>query len=144
MNWRRRLGRLGVTVGCAAAVALLAAACGGSRQLSASDYREHLSTIANQSNAAQHAVEKGFRSTSLQQLVKVLTVFGSSERRIGEEVVALKAPEDAASANTELAKGQQDTASELQALLPRIKKMPNAKAAIAFLSKTPTTKGGHE
>ena len=36
--------------------------------------------------------------------------------------------------------GQHDTASEVRALLPKIKKMPSAKAAIAYLSKTPTTR----
>ena len=123
---------------------MLLSACGGSSRLSANDYRAHLKTIANQSNAAQHAVEKGFQAASLPQLVKVLTVFGASEKRIGDEVAGLKAPKDAEAANTELANGQHDTASELQALLPTIKKMPSAKAAIAYLSKTPTTKGGHE
>jgi cell division protein ZapA (FtsZ GTPase activity inhibitor) len=122
----------------------LLSACGGSSRLSASDYRAHLRTIANQSNAAQHSVGKGFQSTSLTQLLTVLTAFGASEKRIGDEVAALKAPKDAESANSELANGQHDTASELQALLPKIKKMSSAKAAITYLSKTPTTKGGHE
>jgi hypothetical protein len=123
---------------------MLLSACGGSSRLSASDYRAHLETIANQSNAAQHAVEKGFQATTVPQLVKVLSVFGASEKRIGDEVAALKPPKDAEAANAELANGQHDTASELQALLPKIRRMPNAKAAVAYLSKTPTTKGGHE
>jgi hypothetical protein len=33
---------------------------------------------------------------------------------------------------------------QFQAVLPKIKKMPSAKAALAYLSKTPTTKGGRE
>ena len=123
---------------------LLVSACGGSGRLSASDYRAHLETIAKESDAAQHAVEKGFQSTSVPQLVRVLSVFGAAEKRIGDEVDALKPPKDAEAANTELATGQHDTASEVQALLPKVKKMPSAKAAIAYLSKTPTTKGGRE
>jgi len=123
---------------------LLVSGCGGSGRLSASNYRSHLETIAKESDAAQHAVEKGFQSTSVPQLVKVLSVFGAVEKRIGDEVAALKPPKDAEAANTELATGQHDTASEVQALLPKIKKMPSAKAAIAYLSKTPTTKGGQE
>jgi hypothetical protein len=63
-------------------------------------------------------------ATSVPQLVTVLTAFGTAERRIGDEVAALKPPTNAEAANTELAKGQQDTASEVQALLPKIKKMP--------------------
>jgi hypothetical protein len=97
-----------------------------------------------ESNSAQHAVEKGFQSTSVPQLVKVLTAFEASEKRIGDEVAALKPPTNAVAANTELAKGQQDTATELQAVIPKIKKMPSAKAAVAYLEKTPSTKGGHE
>lgn len=123
---------------------LLSACGGGSGRLSASDYRAHLKTIAKESDAAQHAVEKGFQATSVPHLVKVLTAFEAAEKRIGDEVAALKAPKDADGANTELAQGQHDTASELQAVLPKVKKMPSAKAAIAYLSKTPTTKGGRE
>ena len=128
----------------AVTMVLLASACGGSGRISASDYRAHLQTIGRESNAAQHAVEKGFQATSVPQLVKVLSVFGAAEKRIGDEVAALKPPKDAEAANTELAQGQHDTASEVQAFLPKVKKMPSAKAAIAYLSKTPTTKGGRE
>ena len=125
-------------------VVLLVSACGGSGRLSASEYKAHLKTVGKESNAAQHAVEKGFQATNVSQLLKVLTVFGAAQKRIGDEVAALKPPNDAEAANTELANGLHDTGSEVQALLPKIKKMPSAKAAIAYLSKTPTTKGGHE
>ena len=138
----------------AVTLVLLTSACGssggggtggsGSSRLSASSYKAHLKTIAKESNTAQHAVAKGFRATSVPQLVTVLTAFGTAERRIGDEVAALNPPTNAEAANNELAKGQQDTASEVQALLPRIKKMPSAQAAIAYLSKKSTTKGGHE
>ena len=123
---------------------MLLSACGGSGRLSASEYRAHLKTIAKESDAAQHAVEKGFAATSVPGLVKVLTAFGAAESRIGDEVGALKPPKDAEAANTELAQGQHETASELQAVLPKIKKMPSAKAAIAYLTKTPPAKGGRE
>jgi hypothetical protein len=117
---------------------------GSSSRLSASAYRAQLKTIAKESNTAQHAVEKGFRASSVPQLVTVLTAFGTTEKRIGDEVAALNPPTNAEAANTELAKGQQDTASEIQTLLPKIRKMPSAQAAIAYLSKKSTTKGGHE
>jgi len=132
---------------------LLVSACGSggggtgggtSSSLSASAYRAHLKTIAKESNTAQHAVEKGFRASSVPQLVTVLTAFGTAEKRIGDEVAALSPPTNAEVANSELAKGQQDTASEIQALLPKIRKMTSAQAAIAYLSKKSTTKGGHE
>jgi hypothetical protein len=135
-----------VRIWSAAAVVavLLVSGCGGSGRLSASDYQTHLETVGKESDAAQHAVERGFQATSVPQLVKVLTVFGASEKRIGNEVAALKPPKDAGAANTELANGLHDTGSEVQALLPKIKKMPSAKAAIGYLGKTPTTKGGQE
>ena len=60
------------------------------------------------------------------------------------EVAALKPPKDAETANAELANGQHDTASEVQALLPKIKEMPSAKIAIAYLNKKPSPKGGRE
>ncbi|HEY2373766.1 MAG TPA: hypothetical protein VGH82_14680 [Gaiellaceae bacterium] len=123
---------------------LLASACGGSTRLSASQYRAHLKTVAKESDAAQHAIEKGFQATSVPQLVTVLTVFESAQKRIGDEVAALKPPKDAEAANTELANGLHDTGSEVKAFLPKVEKMPSAKAAIAYLSKTPTTKGGRE
>src|SRR4051812_34062241 len=110
----------------AAMLLLLVSACGGGSRLSASDYRAQLETLAKESDAAQHAVEKGFQATSVPQLVKALSVFGAAEKRIGDEVAALKPPKDAEAANTELANGQYDTASEVQALLPKIKKMPSA------------------
>ena len=125
-------------------VVLLVSACGSSGRLSVSEYRAHLRTVAKESDAAQHAVEKGFRATSVPQLVKVLTVFGTAQRRIGDEVAALKPPKDADGANTELATGLHDTDSEVKAVLPKLEKMPSAKAALAYLSKTPTTKGGDE
>jgi hypothetical protein len=124
---------------------LLASACGGgSNRLSASAYRAQLKTIAKESDAAQHAVEQGFQATSVPQLVKVLTTFSATEKRIGDQVAALKPPKNAAAANSELASGQRDSASEVHAVLPRVKEMPSTKAAIAYLSKAPTTKGGRE
>ena len=137
----------------AVTVVLLVSACGssggggsggGSSRLSASAYRTHLNTLGKEADTAQRAVEKGFRASSVPQLVTVLTAFGTAEKRIGDEVAALSPPTNAEVANSELAKGQQDTASEIQALLPKIKKMPSAQAAIAYLSKKSTTKGGHE
>jgi hypothetical protein len=126
------------------AVLLLVSACGGSSRLSATEYRAQLKTVGKESNAAQHAVEKGFHATGVPQLAKVLSEFAAAENRIGGEVAGLNPPKDADAANNELANGLHDTASEVQALLPKIKKMPSASAAIAYLSKTPTTKGGNE
>jgi hypothetical protein len=125
-------------------VLLLVSACGGSSRLSASAYRAHLATVAKESDTAQHNVEKGFQATSVAQLAKLLVRFAAAEKRIGDEVAGLKAPKDAVAANTELANGLHDTASEAEAIAPKVEKMPSAKAAIAFLQKSAQTKGGRE
>lgn len=78
------------------------------------------------------------------QLVNVLGTFATTEKRIGDQVARLDPPKDAQAANAELANGQRDTASEVHAVLPTIEKMPSTKAAIAYLRKAPTTKGGRE
>jgi hypothetical protein len=139
--------------GLAATLVMLVSACGGSdgggstpasAQLSASAYKAHLQTVAKESDKAQHAVERGFRATSVSQLVAVLTAFGAAENRIGDQVGAFRPPTNAEAANRELAKGEHDTASEVQAILPKIKKMPSAQAAVAYLSKKPSSKGGRE
>jgi hypothetical protein len=123
---------------------LLVSACGGSSRLSASSYRSHLATVAKEADAAQGKVEKGFQAATVPQLVKVLTSFASAERRIGDEVAGLKSPKNAAAANMELASGFHDTAAEVHTFVPRVEKMPTAKAAISFLRKTAQTKGGRE
>ena len=125
-------------------VLLLVSACGGSSRLSASAYRAHLATVGKESDTAEHNVEKGFQATSVAKLAKVLTSFAAAEKGIGDEVAGLEAPKDAEAANSELANSLQDSASEADAIVPKIEKMPSAKAAIAFLQKSPETKGGHE
>jgi hypothetical protein len=135
-----------VRVWCIAAIVivLLVSACGGGSRLSATSYRAHLARVGRESDAAQRNVEKGFQAKSVSQLAKVLTSFAAAERRIGDEVAMLKPPKDAQAANTELANGLHDTAAEVHAFLPRVKKMPTPRAAIAFLQKSAQTKGGRE
>ena len=118
--------------------------CGGSSHPSAGAYRADLARVARESDAAQGKVGKGFQAASVAQLVNVLRSFAASEKHIGDQVAALKAPRNAQAANTELAKGMHDTAAEIHGFLPRIEKMPSAKAAIGFLQKTPQTNGGRE
>jgi hypothetical protein len=65
----RRVASLAVI---ALAILFVVLACGGSSRLSANAYRTHLAPVAKESDAAQHAVEKGFRATSVPQLSKVL------------------------------------------------------------------------
>jgi hypothetical protein len=123
---------------------VLMTGCGGSSRLSASDYRAQLATISKQADKAQGEVERGLRSTSVPQLTRVFTRFAAVENRVGDEVAALKPPKDAESANAQLAQGEHDLATAVRALVGRISKMPDAKAALAFVQKNGPTRAGHE
>jgi hypothetical protein len=135
----------------AGTLVLLVSACGGggggtsgasSSQPSATVYRAQLRKIAKESLAAQTAA---LQASSVQQLVTVVKAYVAADRRIGAEIAALNPPADAEAANSEFAKGFQDEAAELEALLPKIKKMPSAKAVNAYLSKgSRTAKSDYE
>lgn len=133
---------------------LLASACGsggsdsGASRLSPSAYKAKLKTIARESDSAQHALEAvlgtDFQSKTSAQLAKVLSTFAAAEKRIGDEVAAIKPPANAEAANRELAKGLRDTDENVRAIIPHVENLPNAAAGIAYLHKTPPTNGGKE
>ena len=128
---------------------LLASACGsgggsGTQTVSRLGYVAKLKTIAKESDTAQHALEKAFHAKSSADLARILSTFAAAEKRIGDQVAAIKPPSYAQAANAKLAKGLQDTASEVQAVVPKIKALPDANAGIAYLRKQPQTKGGQE
>src|SRR5215510_16072393 len=132
----------------AVTLVLLVSACGGggrgtpgttSSDSSASAYRAQLRNVGKEYEAAQLAALEG---RTVPQFVTVVTAFVAANRRIGAEVAALNPPADAEAANAELAKGMQDEAAELEALLPKIKKMPTGQAVNAYLSKRSTAAKG--
>jgi hypothetical protein len=143
-----------VWVGIAVAMVLLVSACGSSGsssssdRLSPSEYRAQLKTLAKESDTAQHKLETvltpEFQSKTSAQLAKVLDTFAADEKRIGDEVAALKPPKNAEAANSEMAKGFHDTSSEVRAVIPHIERLPAASAGIAYLHKQPPTTGGRE
>jgi hypothetical protein len=140
----------------AVAIVLLASACGGGgsdsdsggNRLSPSAYRAQLKTIGKESGKAQQGLEtligSDFQSKTTAQLVKVLTTFAAAEKRLGDEVDALKPPQNAVQANSELAKGFHDTDSEVRGVIPKVDHLKNAAAGILYLRKQPPTTGGKE
>ena len=79
------------------------------------------------------------------QLKQRVDAFAAATQRIGDEVAALKPPENAIAANTELAQGLRDIAAGTRAASAKIAKLKTAKAGISYLehSKGPV-KGSHE
>lgn len=123
----------------------LLAACGGSGRLSASAYRAQLAKIGKQANKAQAQVEKGLSAKTVAEIRARLSAFAGAEDRLGDEVSRLKPPKNAEAANTELARGERDTASATRSALAKLAKMKNVKQALSFLnSSLSSAKGAHE
>jgi hypothetical protein len=122
---------------------VLLAGCGGSKRLSASEYRTRLASLAKEADKAQGAVEKGFTAKSVAELRARLKTFATAEDRFGDEVGRLKPPKDAEAANAELARGEHDTAAAIHSVLPQLAKFTSPQAAVRFLNKQ-NPKGGHE
>jgi hypothetical protein len=127
-------------------LALGVAGCGGgSDQLSAAAYRSQLAKISKQADAAHGAVDRGAPAAkTVAQVEALLRRYGAAEARIGGEVSALNAPDNAKAANAELARGEQDDASEIHALLPKLAKFKTVQQTFAYLQKLGHTKGGQE
>jgi hypothetical protein len=117
------------------AVCALAAGCGGSNRLSASQYKGRLTTISRQADATEGALGKALTATTVAQIETRLQAFATADQGLAHEVVALKPPKNAASANAELARGESDTADEVRSMLPKLKGITSAKAALALLNK---------
>jgi hypothetical protein len=123
----------------------LAAGCGGGSRLSPSAYRTKLATIGQEANKAQTQVEKGLRAKSVAEIRTRLSTFADAAQKLGDEVAALKPPENAEAANALLARGEHDTASATRAVLPQLAKLKSVKAALSFLNKSQgNAKGGRE
>ena len=128
------------------ALVLAGAGCGGGNgRLSSADYKQELAMISKQSDAAHGAVEQGApNAKTVAQVQAVLRRFASAEDRIGDEVSKLKAPSDAEAANSELARGEHDDASEIRAVLPKLARFKTVQQAFGYLQQLGGTKGGQE
>jgi hypothetical protein len=135
---------------CIAAVAvLLLAACGGSgggggtsgttssgTQLSAAQYRAHLTKIKVEAASAQAHVGTGLQAKSVDDLKKTVDTFAAATQRIGDEVAALNPPPNADAANTKLAQGLHDIAAGTRVASAKVATMKTAQEAISYLEHT--------
>jgi len=121
------------------ALVLVLSACGGGKSggstLSKKDYKAKLAAIARQANAAQGSVSRGLNVSTVPALKATLQKFANDSRHIGDEVAALNAPKNAVSANSQLAKGEHDTAGAIDAALPKLGKFKNVHDALLYLQK---------
>ena len=104
-------------IACIAALAvLLLAACGGSgggatTQLSPAAYRAAIAKVRTEAVKAQTDVGQGLQAKTPDELKQTVDAFATATQRIGDEVAALKPPENAIAPNTELAQGLHDIAA---------------------------------
>jgi len=122
------------------------AGCGGGNgRLSSAQYKQELGKISKQSDAAHGAVEQSApNAKTVAQVQTVLRKFAGAEDRIGDEVSKLKAPQNAAAANAELARGEHDDAAEIRAVLPKLARFKSVQQAFGYLQQLGSTKGGQE
>jgi hypothetical protein len=140
-------GRKRHLVGGIALLLLLAlvAGCGGSSRLSPSAYRAQLVTIGREANKAQTQVEKGLHAKSVAEIRTRLSTFANAAQKLGDEVAALKPPNNAEAANALLARGEHDTANATRTVLPQLATLKSVKAALSVLNKSQSNaKDGRE
>jgi hypothetical protein len=126
-------------------VLLLAACGGGGNGVSKDEYTSELATISKQAGTAHAQLERdGPTATTVAQLQTALQRFAGAEDRIGDEISKLKVPNDARTANAELARGQHDDADEIRALLPKLSKYKSVQDAFTALQHLGSSKGGRE
>jgi hypothetical protein len=142
------MSRRGFAAGFVLALAVTAAAgCGGSSsfRLSASDYKAKIAAIAKEANQAQTGVDGAMHAKTTTSLAATLTAFADAEEKISKEIDALEPPENAQTANDELAKGTHDVSVAVEDVIPQVKSAASPAAAIALLDKSSEgTKAGQE
>lgn len=139
-----RAVRSGALLTAALATAVVAGCGGGSSRLSKSDYRTKLTAISHEAQQAQNDVAKGLGASSIDELHGRLIRFADASQRLGDEIANVKPPKDAEAANTELARGEHDTAHEVRTAAAAIQKLKTPQAAFRYLQKLSNLKGGHE
>jgi hypothetical protein len=138
--------KLAMTLALAATVAL--SACGGSGdgRLSGAAYKKQLAALSRQDDKAHANVDSLPHAKSVAQMTAGLTAFAAGEKRIGAEVAALKPPKDAEAANSQLARGFSDSATEITQVLAAIKPAKTPRQALQVIGKQfgSGTQGGKE
>jgi hypothetical protein len=118
------------------------AGCGGSGRLSKSDYRDKLTTISREAAAAQNDVGKALQAKTVAEIARRLRRFAKAERKLADEVAALKPPKEADAANAGLAEGLRDFGNEVDTVVPKLAKFSKPEDAITFLNRNPELAAG--
>jgi len=117
-------------------VIVMLAGCGGSGQLSASDYKAKLAALNKEVDTAEtHAQAAATQAQSVAQIRAALTQVAVVQARVGDAVEKLKPPKDAESANKLLARGAHDIAGETRAVLPALASVKTPRHALALLQQ---------
>jgi len=93
----------------------------------------------------QGDIQKAMHAKSIAEIERALRAYGSAQDRPGDQVAALQPPVNAQAANSELARGEHDTATEVRAVLPKLAGFNTPKSALPYINKQlGNAKGGNE
>jgi len=124
---------LGSTV---VACLLLVAGCGGSGRLSDGEYKARLNTLNQEVTNAETAAQTTVGPTATVSAIRsALTRVASVHQQVGDEVAKLKPPKEAADANALLARGSHDLASELRAVVQKLKPVTKTTVALGLVQQ---------
>lgn len=115
----------------------LVAGCGGASKprLTPNQYRAQLVVVARNAVKAQADVAAGLRAKSVAELRSRLTRFADAEKKLGDEVAALKPPKNAEAANATLASGEHHAADAIGSLVSKLSGATSVPAALGIVGK---------
>ncbi len=110
--------------------------CGGSGRLSGSEYKAKLAALNKEIGTAETRAQTAVTGArSVAQIRAALTQVAVVQDRVGDAVEKLKPPKNAEAANTLLARGAHDVASETRAVLPNLASLKTPRQALALLQR---------
>lgn len=127
--------RSSILIVSALVLSLLLIACGDDDRLSAEEYRGEFSTFSEEQGRAIGALNQAFRSDSVDEIRAGLETFAQSQDSLGDAVGNLEAPEDAESANEQLANAAHQRADEIRAVVDGLSGVTDPKEAVELVNK---------
>jgi len=144
------LNRLSLSLVIVTACAALAA-CGsdgsssGPSRLTATQYKQRLRAVSHREDRAHAALERAFRAKSATEIRRILSAFAADQQTVGAQLAALTPPQNAKTANAQLAGGFRATAAAIRRLMPRLAKAKTPKAEISLMmSAQGPQRAGHQ
>jgi methyl-accepting chemotaxis protein len=115
-------------------ILLLAAGCGGSKRLSADEYKARLKTLDQEVSKAEAAAQRAVESAAtVEQIRSALRRIASTQQHVGDEVAKLKPPKKAEAANALLARAAHDLAAEIRDVVKKLASVPKPQAALSLI-----------